>query len=153
MQTVEELRQRLPTSAQVRIGPQAALVLDAGNVLLQVKQILVGKTVFGKTEPTTRYRKHLLPLCRIAALVSHQACSSLGGPQMLTFPCAMHEQKLELDGALRVSGAAEAQIVIDGLRVSNAGWRWRPLGDGERVRKIAQLVTELCGCGACKRHF
>lgn len=36
MQTVAELRGRLPAPAQVHIGPQAALVLDLGNVLLQV---------------------------------------------------------------------------------------------------------------------
>lgn len=30
-----------------------------------------------------------------------------------------------------MSGAAEAQVVIDGLHVQNSGWRWRPLDDGK----------------------
>jgi hypothetical protein len=45
-------------------------------------------------------------------------------------------QELELEGALRISGAAEAQIVIDGLHVKNASWLWRPLGDGEQVQQV-----------------
>jgi hypothetical protein len=36
MQTVDELRQRLPAPAQVHIGPQATLVMDVGRVQLQV---------------------------------------------------------------------------------------------------------------------
>lgn len=36
-QTVDELRQRLPTPAQVHIGPQATLVMDVGHVQLQVR--------------------------------------------------------------------------------------------------------------------
>jgi hypothetical protein len=54
-------------------------------------------------------------------------------------------QKLELEGALRLSGAAEAQIVIDGLHVSNASWEWRPLGDGEQVHPTAMDVLHENG--------
>ena len=36
MQTVDELRQRLPAPAQVHIGPQATLMMDVGRVQLQV---------------------------------------------------------------------------------------------------------------------
>ena len=49
-------------------------------------------------------------------------------------------QELELEGALRISGAAEAQIVVDSLHVKNASWVWRPLGDGEQV---CNLLHEL----------
>ena len=37
MQTVDELRQRLPAPTQVHIGPQATLVMDVGRVQLQVR--------------------------------------------------------------------------------------------------------------------
>ncbi len=36
-------------------------------------------------------------------------------------------KNLRVDGALVVRAAPGAQVVIDGLTVSNAGWTWTPL--------------------------
>lgn len=43
----------------------------------------------------------------------------------------IHIKNLRVDGALVVKAVPGAHVVIDGLTVSNAGWKWTPL---EEVR-------------------
>lgn len=52
----------------------------------------------------------------------------------------IHIKNLKVDGALVVKAAPGAKVVIDGLAVSNAGWKWTPL---EQVHQLLLWLKHL----------
>lgn len=72
-----------------------------------------------------------------SALESGSICNSSSADRLSRrgdgLPARRLLQALDLAGALRISGHAGAEVVVDGLGVTNAGWDWAPLQDSDKV--------------------
>jgi UDP-sugar pyrophosphorylase len=52
-------------------------------------------------------------------------------------------KNVEVDGALVIKACEGAEVIVDGLKVTNKGWQWKPTGKGApEVDALAGFVVK-----------